>query len=77
MTHSRHDRSPDTPKVDHNGQTVESGPISGNPHFFPIKPGILLPRKITHPYKNWQPRTLGQLSPSEMARDLSMEYVSL
>ena len=26
--------------------------------------------EITHPYKNWQPRTRGRLSPSEMARSL-------
>ena len=31
--------------------------------------------EMTHPYKNWEPRTLGSLSPSEMAHTLSVECV--
>ena len=47
--------------------------IIGDPYSFPQISGILLPLityKIIHPFKTWQPHTLGLLLPSGMAHPL-------
>ena len=66
-------RCPGSFKANHEGQKVGSDPILGTPHPFPKIAGIvlLIAYETTHLYQNWQPHTLGQLLPSEMAHTLS------
>ena len=66
-------------KANHKGQNLNSGPVSGYLHPFPIIAGRFLSvigLQITHPYKNWKPHTLGPHSPSEVAHTLSADFVS-
>ena len=74
-TYKRHDSS----KTDHKDQKVGGGPIPGSPRPFPRQleySSHSLAYKITHHYKNWQPHTLGPLSPSEMAHTLWNVFLS-